>query len=183
MQIISRYRCINFAEASKKARVYQNANYGWRSPPEDHFSDFSLRITVRFPVDDRSGSRWHNAQWLFLPPLLEEPFISAYDFTALWFYHLNSASSDLSYRFPLSLFLFLSLSLFFSHVLFICLRLPFRTLSSPPRCRTRHYVTIVPWNWTSFMYRMSMTLSWRAPHRTHVTTEHAKSMPAPLWKT
>lgn len=76
----------------------------------------------------------------FPSPLLEEPFVSAYDFTALWFYHLNSASSDLFRRFPPSL------SLSFSRALSICLRLLFvpSHLSSPSRCRTRHYVTIVP---------------------------------------
>jgi len=39
----------------------------------------------------------------FLYPLLEKPFVSAYGFTALWFYHLNSASSDLFYHSPLAL--------------------------------------------------------------------------------
>lgn len=81
-----------------------------RSPPEDRFSDFQSRIIARLPADggrarvgdDRSRSRWHSAQWLFLP-LLEKPFVSAYGFTALWFYHLNSASSDLFYHSPLAL--------------------------------------------------------------------------------
>lgn len=60
--------------------------------------------------DDRSRSRWHSAQWLPFPSLLEKPFVSAYGFTALWFYHLNSASSDLFYHSRLPLCVSLSLS-------------------------------------------------------------------------
>jgi len=76
----------------------------------------------------------------FLAPLLEKPFVSAYGFTALWFYHLNSASSDLFYHSPLAL------CLPRSRTLSICLHLPLSLshLSSPSYCRTRHYVTIVP---------------------------------------
>lgn len=164
---LSRARAdINFTEASKKVHVYQNVNYA-RPPPKIVFPTsrrelpFDSRRTDARVGDDRSRSRWHRAQWLFLP-LLEKPFVSAYSFTALWFYHLNSASSDLFHHSPLAFYLPRS------RILSICLRLPF-SLSHPfppCRCRTRHYVTIVPWNWTSFMYRMSMTLSRRAPHRT-----------------
>lgn len=133
MQIISRnrlYGVINLAEALKKTRVYQNANYGRCPPPEDRFSDFSLRITFRFPTDRQTDGRMRAGSVTighdrvdiapndFPSPLLEEPFVSAYDFTALWFYHLNSASSDLFRRFPpslsLSLARYLSVSVSFS---------------------------------------------------------------------
>lgn len=157
----------NFAEASRKVHVYQNANYStrqWRSFFQllvANYQSDSRWMDARVG-DDRSRSRWHSAQWLFLP-LLEKPFVSAYGFTALWFYHLNSASSDLFHHSPLP-----ALCLLYSRTLSICLGLPFSLShpSAPSCCRTRHYVTIVPWNWTSFMYRMSMTLSQREPHRT-----------------
>jgi len=100
---------------------------------EDRFSNFSSRITVRFPVDgrthigdDRSRSRWHSAQWLFLP-LLEKLFVSAYGFTALWFYHLWIPPAAICSTILLSQF---PLCLPHSRTLSICLGLPF-SLSHP----------------------------------------------------
>lgn len=100
-------RYINFAEALKKVHVYQNANYGgrrsffrllvanYRSIP-----DGRTRASVTIGHDRVDIAR--NDFLSFPPsPLLEKPFVSAYSFTVLWFYHLNSASSDLFQYSPL----------------------------------------------------------------------------------
>jgi len=144
-------------------RVYQNANYG-RPPPIGGivFPTSRCKLPPRLP-EERSARARARARSLaivltqrarartsihralpFPPALLEKPFVSA-----LRFYGSMVLSSEFRQQrsAPPCTTLSLCLSLSVSHPPRIRLRLP-STLSPislrPRRCRTRHYVTIVP---------------------------------------
>lgn len=133
------------------------------------------RLFLEKIVADRPQTRSRRGTMTFFPPW-NQTHVSPNDFTATRICHLNSATMVNPPSFFLSQVFLVPLSFVLPSS---------RTVGSPrfhrissvspsvyplgskPLSLSLHrgglYVTIVPWNWTSFTYRMSMTLSRHPP--------------------